>query len=143
MLRTDMPKKARAKKKLSRRELRDLDLEIRFLEGVIERDPKFIDALRVLSGDYHKRGRRPDAVRIDEYLAQLNSDDPLAHYNLACSYALAHQFSHAIMALIRAIDSGYSHFHQILRDPDLAALRKHPLFEKVLARIEAIEVKVS
>jgi hypothetical protein len=44
------------------------------------------------------------------------------------------------MVLTSAIDLGYCDFHQMLRDPDLAALRKHPLFEKVLAKIDVIEV---
>jgi tetratricopeptide (TPR) repeat protein len=137
-----MQKKIRVRRKLTRRELRNLDLEIRFLEGLVERDPKFVEALRVLSVDYNKRGRRTDAVRVDEYLAQVHPDDALAHYNLACSYALTRQFNHAVMALNRAIQLGYCDFHQLFRDTDLAALRKHPLFEKVLAKIDMLEVKV-
>lgn len=137
-----MQKKARAKKKMTRRELRDLDLEIRFLEGVIQRDPHFVEALRALSVDYGKRGRLHDAVRLDEYLTQLRPDDPLAHYNLGCHYALTRQFSHAVMSLSRAIELGYADFHHLLRDPDLAGLRKQPLFEKLLAKIDLIEVKI-
>ena len=140
--RNDMQKKARSRKKMTRRELRNLDLEIGFLEGIVDRDPKFVEALRVLSVDYNKRGRLDDAVRIDEYLAQLFPSDPLTHYNLACAYALTRQFGHAVMALSNAIERGYSDFRQMLRDPDLAGLRKHPLFEKVLAKIDLIEVRI-
>jgi hypothetical protein len=141
MKRSGMQKKARPKKKMTRRELRDLDLEISFLEGIVGRDPKFLEALRVLSADYNKRGRLEEAVRIDEYLAQLHPSDPLTHYNLGCSYALTRQFGHAVMALTNAIELGYCDFQRMLRDPDLAGLRKHALFEKVLAKIDLIEIR--
>ena len=36
------------KKKLSRREQRDLDIEIGFIERVVERDPHFVEALQIL-----------------------------------------------------------------------------------------------
>ena len=41
-----MPKKPRSK--LTRKEQRDLDIEIGFLEGVVDRDPKYVEALQVL-----------------------------------------------------------------------------------------------
>ena len=45
-----MPKKPRSR--LTRKEQRDLDVEIGFLEGVVHRDPKYVEALQVLGDNY-------------------------------------------------------------------------------------------
>ena len=47
-----MPKKVASRKSLTRQEKRDLDIEIGFLEGVVDRDPSFVDALQLLGDDY-------------------------------------------------------------------------------------------
>ena len=129
-----MPKKP--VKKLSRRELRDLDVEISFLNGVVRRDPDFVEALQVLGDAYTKRGRFDAGLEVDEQLSRLCPDDPMVLYNLACSYALTKRHEPAADALLRAIDVGYKDFKWLLKDPDLASLRKHPSFEKILAKIK-------
>src|SRR6266478_4419177 len=81
--------------KLTRQQERDLDIEIRFIEGVVCRAPEFIEALQILGDDYTRRGRFADGLKLDEQLARLRPDDALVHYNLACSYSLAEQFAAA------------------------------------------------
>lgn len=129
-----MPKKPT--KKLSRRELRNLDVEISFLNGVVRRDPDFVEALQVLGDAYTKRGRFDAGLEVDEQLSKLCPNDPMVLYNLACSYALTKRHEPAADALLRAIDVGYSDFKWLLKDPDLASLRKHPAFDKILAKIK-------
>ena len=46
-----------ANNKLSSREQRDLDIEIQFLEGVVRRDQRYVEALQLLGDDYTRRGR--------------------------------------------------------------------------------------
>jgi tetratricopeptide (TPR) repeat protein len=87
-----MPKKINSpRKKLTRQELRDLDLEILFLEGSFRRDPAYIEALQILGDDYTRRGRFAEGLKIDERLSRLRPDDAVVHYNLACSYSLTEQ----------------------------------------------------
>lgn len=117
---------------------RDLDIEIGFLEGVLRRDPQYIDALQLLGDDYTKRGRLSDGLRIDQQLTQLRPEDPLAHYNLACSYALTEQWQQAVETLHRALDTGYRDFAWLRRDPDLKNLRRHPLYRTVRARVRLL-----
>src|SRR5213594_62211 len=81
--------------KLTREQERDLDIEIRFIEGVVRRAPEFIEALQILGDDYTRRGRFADGLKLDEQLARLRPDDALVHYNLACSYSLTGQFASA------------------------------------------------
>src|ERR1043165_7077740 len=64
-----MPKKAPVRKKLNRQEKRDLDIEIGFLEGLVKRDPGYVDALQILGDDYTKRGKFTLGLKIDQRLA--------------------------------------------------------------------------
>ena len=130
------------RKKLSRREQRDLDIEIEFLEGLVRREPKYVEALQLLAGDYTQRGRFEDGLRIDQRLSRLCPNDPMVLYNLACSYALTGKIERAAATLERAIDRGYRDFRWLRRDPDLAALRTHPLYRKIQQKMRAMKVKV-
>jgi len=133
-----MPKKTAARKKLSRQEQRNLDIEIGFLEGLVKRDPEFVDALLILGDDYTRRGRWSDGLKIDEQLIRLRPEDPLAHYNFACSCSLTERYDLAAAALDQAINLGYRDFHWLTRDPDLRNLRKHPLFRPIQAKVKKL-----
>ena len=67
----------------------DLDFEISFLEGVLKHRPNYIDALAPLAEAYTRRGFFEKGLEIDKRLAFLCQDDPVVHYNLACSYVLS------------------------------------------------------
>ena len=127
---------------MTREQERSLDIEIGFLEGVVRRDPGYIDALQILGDNYTRRGRFEDGLKVDEQLVHLRPGDALVHYNLACSYSLTEQFESAAVALNRALDLGYRDFKWLSKDPDLAKLRKHPLYKKIRARIKAMEIKI-
>lgn len=128
---------------MSRQEQRDLDIEIQFLEGIVRRDPTYTEALQVLGDDYTRRGRFAEGLEVDLQLARLNPRDALAHYNLACSYVLTERFEDAVQALDRAIDLGYRNFSWLARDPDLAALRRHPLYRRIRAKVRSLRAKVA
>jgi hypothetical protein len=123
-------------KKMSREEKRNLDVEISFIEGVVQKDPQYVEALQILGDDYTKRGRFTDGLKIDEQLAQLRPLDATVLYNLACSYSLTDQVEHAFAALHRALTAGYDDFKWMAQDPDLESLRKHPLYQGVRAKIK-------
>ena len=143
-----MPKKSAATApppnsvKLSPQQRRDLDIEIGFLEGVIRRDPQYLEALQVLGDDYTQRGRFDDGLKVDQRLTQIRPDDPMAHYNLACSYSLTAQCERAAAVLDVAIELGYRDFKHMRRDPDLKNLRQHPLYRKIRARVREILLRV-
>ena len=137
-----MPKKASARKRLTLREQRDLDIEINFMEGVIKRAPKYVEALQVLGDAYTRRGKFVDGLKIDEQLSALRPGDPTVLYNLACSYSLTRRYEDGIAALSRAIDCGYNDFKWLLKDPDLASLRQHSLFKSIQEKIRRVKIKV-
>jgi tetratricopeptide (TPR) repeat protein len=135
-----MPKTPR--KKLTRKEQRDLDVEIGFLEGIVQRDPKYVEALQVLGDNYTRRGKFTEGMQVDEKLSTLLPNDPTVLYNLACSYALTRRLQQAAAALLRALDYGYSDFKWLLKDPDLQNLRDHDLFKGIRARIRSGKVRI-
>lgn len=137
-----MPKKtSNPRRKPTLQEMRDLDVEILFMEGLTKRDPGHIEALQILGDDYTRRDRFQDGLRIDERLSRLRPRDPMVHYNLACSYSLTQQCNLAAEALNTAINLGYDDFEWMARDPDLKALREHAAFKKVRVKVRCLPVK--
>lgn len=127
--------------KLSKQQQRDLDIEITFMEGVVRRDPTYIDALQILGDDYTRRGRFVAGLQVDEQLVRLRPTEPITHYNLACSYSLTGRIEEAIQSLERSIDLGYRDFNWMSRDPDLAEVRRHPTYLKLRARVRKLKAK--
>ena len=66
------------------------------MEGIVRRDPDYVDALQLLGDHYTQRGRFPEGLKVDERLARLEPRNPLVFYNLACSYSLTEQFDRAV-----------------------------------------------
>jgi tetratricopeptide (TPR) repeat protein len=137
-----MPKKTPARKKLTRHELRDLDIEIRFMEGVVRRDPQYVEALQILGDDYTRRGRYGDGLKIDECLANLRPNDSLVLYNLACSYSLTDRIDEALESLEQALSKGYRDFKWLAEDPDLQNVRNHPRYQRIRAKLRTMQIKV-
>ena len=135
-----MPEKTGAKKKtLSREEQRELDIKIGFMEGVVKRDPGYVEALQILGDDYTRRGKFVSGLKVDEQLSQLRPADPLVQYNLACSYSLTGNFNQALAALERALNLGYRDFNWLSQDPDLSDLRMHPLYKNIRAKVRQMK----
>ena len=137
-----MPVNSNARKKLSRAGQRDLDTRIEFMEGLVRRDPDYADALQLLGDHYTQRGRYADGLKVDEHISRLEPRDPLAFYNLACSYSLTGQFDRAAAALQKALQLGYRDFKWLARDPDLRELRQLPIYRDIQNKIRRMKVKV-
>jgi tetratricopeptide (TPR) repeat protein len=139
-----MPQKSSVRsKKLTRKELRDLDVKIAFLEGIVGRDPEYVEALQILGDHYTQRGQFEHSLKVDEQLSRLEPRNPLVFYNLACSYSLNSDFDMAAAALERALTLGYRDFKWLAKDPDLRLLRKHPLYRTIEDKIRRMKVKIS
>ena len=135
-----MPKNT-LRKKLTRQEQRDLDIEISFLEGIVRRDPEFVEALQILGDDYTRRGAVSKGLKVDERLSELRPDDPIVYYNLACSYSLSDRLELALIALDRALHLGYRDFKWMSRDPDLRKLRLSPHYKKIRAKLRLLRFR--
>ena len=118
------------------REQSQIDFEIDFLGRVLERDPFYVDALRVHGNNLAANGQFARALQIDRRLVRLVPDNSIAWYNLACSYAVLGMIEPAFSALQRSLELGYRFLKRLRRDPDLKALRRDPRFARLLQRFE-------
>ncbi len=114
-----------------------LDFEIDFFAGILERKPDYVDALRVMGNNLTLKGRYAQGLQIDKRLIQLRPGDPLAHYNLACSYALLNRPELALKTLRRAVELGYRDFRYMREDRDLESIRHDPRFRQLLREFES------
>jgi len=139
-----MPEKCSAKSKpLPRKETRELDVKISFLEGLVRRDPQYVEALQILGDHYTQRGKYDHSLRVDQQLSRLQPCNPLVFYNLACSHSLNGKFDRAAAALEKALSLGYRDFRWLARDPDLRPLRQHPLYRSIESKIRKMKVEVA
>lgn len=113
-----------------------LDFEIAFFSGILERHPNHLDVLRVHGNNLTLRGRYVEGLQIDKRLVHLRPSDALAHYNLACSFALLRKKEQALKALRQAIELGYRDFRYIREDRDLDHIRKDPRFRQLLREFD-------
>jgi tetratricopeptide (TPR) repeat protein len=119
-------------------EQNQLDFELDFFGRILERFPDYVDVLRVQGNNLTLKGRFAEGLLIDRRLVQLRPGDPLAHYNLACSYALLKKVDPAIKALRKAIELGYRDFRYMREDRDLDALRHDSRFRQLLRECEKL-----
>lgn len=139
-----MPDKSSDKsKKPNRQAVRDLDIKISFLAGLVRRDPQYIEALQILGDSYTQRGNFEHSLKVDQQLSRLEPGNPLVFYNLACSYSLNHEFDLAAAALEKALALGYRDFKWLARDPDLRQLRQHPLYRGIRDKIRKMKVRIA
>ena len=139
-----MPEKSNAKsKKLTRKEVRELDVKISFMEGIVRRDPQYVEALQILGDHYTQRGHYDHSLKVDKQLSRLEPRNPLVFYNLACSHSLNGEVDLAAVALEKALTLGYRDFTWLARDPDLLRLRKHPLYRDIEAKIRKMKVNLA
>lgn len=130
---------ARSKNRLSRAEVRGLELQVGFLQGLLKRDSGYIEALEELADLQMQLGRVEEVVGLDERLKALRPSDPEVRYNLACSLTLSRKFEQAAAELSSALELGFNDVHSLQSDPDLADLRAHPAFRPIRARLRGLK----
>ena len=113
-----------------------LDFELEFFGRILERNPSYVDVLRVQGNNLTLKGRYAEGMQIDKRLVLLRPNDPLAHYNLACSYALLKRPEQALRTLRRAVELGYRDFRYMREDRDLDSIRHDPRFRQLLREYE-------
>jgi len=119
------PEDARARSILS-------TFEVGLSRAVLESNPQDVRALEMLGQALTRAGRHDEALEADLRLAGLRPKDPVAFYNLACSYSHLENLDAAFDALHRAFDLGYRDYRHLLRDPDLENVRKDRRFKRLL-----------
>ena len=120
-----VPEDARARSILS-------TFEVGLSRAVLETNPQDVRALEMLGQALTRAGRHDEALEADLRLAGLRPKDPIAFYNLACSYSHLDNLDAAFDALHRAFDLGYRDYRHLLKDPDLENVRRDHRFKRLL-----------
>jgi tetratricopeptide (TPR) repeat protein len=122
---------------LERKQLpKSRNLEITFYEELVKTRPDFTEALTCLGNAYTKKGLFKKGLEIDLRLMQLKPDDPIVHYNLACSYSLLGEVDKSLESLKKAVLLGYDDFVYLVKDKDLEELRKDQRFNKFMEKVK-------
>lgn len=108
------------------------DFEIRLCRAAAAADPRNLRALELLGQALSRARRHPEALEVDLRVAHLRPRDPVAHYNLACTYSNLEDMDGAFDALRRAFELGYKDYPHLLRDPDLENVRRDRRFKALL-----------
>lgn len=82
-------------------------------------------------GDYER------ALKLTEAAYEIEPEDSLAIYNIACMHALLGRRELACEWLQRAVDGGFEAPTKIRKDPDLVSLRGLPAYEAALSSAQA------
>jgi len=113
--------------------------EVKFYEGLLKKRPNFISALISLADIYTRQGFYSEGLNIDRKLCVLCPDDPIVHYNFACSLSLTGKTKEALDALKKATLLGYDDFSYILRDRDLENLRNSDEFKIFFSKLKKLK----
>lgn len=112
-----------------------IEFEIDFYEGVLKEDAENPEILALLGGLYTEAGLCEKGLAVDEKLVKIKPSDPVARYNLACSYSLLKNTERALSELEKAIELGYSDYIHLRSDKDLDNIRNEARFKAVVKRL--------
>ncbi|UCD14844.1 MAG: hypothetical protein JSV34_03730 [Candidatus Omnitrophota bacterium] len=115
------------------------NFEIRFYEKLLRVRPDFVHVLFCLGDAYTQKGFYKEGLEVDKRLAKLKPEDPIVHYNLACSFSLVEDIDAALREFKKAVLLGYDDFSYIFQDADLENLRKDAAFKEFLCKIRRLE----
>jgi tetratricopeptide (TPR) repeat protein len=77
--------------------------------------------------------RYDESVAAYEKILQINPDDMIALYNIACAYSLMGDKEKALQYLARSIDAGYMDFGHMERDTDLDSIRQEQQYKEIMS----------
>ena len=86
---------------------------------------------------YLELGRLERAEREFEQVLELEPDNEVAHYNLACTYSRWGKVDPAIEHLQKAVELGFDDVSHMESDTDLDGIRHDPRYKAIIAGIEA------
>jgi hypothetical protein len=108
------------------------DFDREFFGQVLRHGDSNSDVVRRQAELLARHGDYDDACQLDQLLTERFPDDPVVHYNLACSLSMSGRLDLALAALRRAIELGYGDLGHLATDTDLDPLRDLPGFQALL-----------
>jgi predicted Zn-dependent protease len=110
------------------------DFDREFFGRILQHGDGNTDVVKRQAELLARHGNYEEARQLDQMLTERCPDDPVVHYNLACSLSMSGKLHSAVTALARAIELGYCDVAHLLTDPDLDPLRDLPSFNELIRR---------
>jgi len=134
-----MKEKVLIKSNKFRKTTKRKDFEIKFYEELLGQNPDFINVLIPLGDAYTRKGFYQEGLAVDEKLIQLLPNDPIVHYNLACSLSLVGRPNEALGKLKKAVVFGYDEFSFMSKDSDLESVRELSEFKSFFSKLKKLK----
>lgn len=109
---------------------------VEVLEKHLKWNPDDVRALHLGAGSLMVLGEVDQAKRWLRRALEIDPDDSILLYNVACNYAIMGETDDALDYLESAVANGMVNLAWISNDKDLDVLRTHPRFQSLLHRIE-------
>ena len=122
---------------MDRQSLDDIaaEFQIKLYETALALGRESLSLTVELAELYTQVGRYQDGLILDRSLVEREPDNPVFHYNLACSLSLVGQTDPAFLVLDQAIELGFRDFKLLLEDRDLKNLHADPRWKQLVSRI--------
>jgi tetratricopeptide (TPR) repeat protein len=101
---------------------------VRLVEERLDQTPDDIRALYMGANGLVALGDREQGLTWARRALELEPDEPMLLYNLACIYSLAGEAGSALECLENAVDRGFAHRDWIRRDSNLELIRAEPRY---------------
>ena len=101
---------------------------VHYLQQSAQLDPDNIHTFLALGWCYKRIDRTDLAIEAMETAVQIDSESAIAHYNLACYWALAQQVKMAVFHLSNAFDLNPEYRNFVDMESDFDAIREDPEF---------------
>lgn len=111
-----------------------LQFYIKFYENLYQYRKTDKNLINLLSNLYAQVGDLKSSTKMDQEQVQLEPDNPIAHYNLACDFSLQGKTDEAIQELQSALALGYCDYQWIRDDIDLDGIRETDQFKSILSK---------
>ena len=95
-----------------------------------------VELLAHLGDVYSRLGRLEKGLEVDQTLVRIRPQEPIFHYNLACSHSRLGNIEPALEALRIAVHLGYDNFEHLRTDEDLDNLKRDGRFHELLKQFE-------
>src|SRR5262249_17280833 len=110
---------------------------LRKVEQHLQLHPDDVRAIYLGAGALHGLGEFERAVAWADRALAMEPEEPAVLYNVACTYAVLGEVDKAIDCLDKAFQQGFGHLEWVANDPDLARLRDHPRYKRLMWELEA------
>ncbi len=110
------------------------DFQVRILEAALKGNPDSFDVLFELGNAYTQSSRYEEGLEIDRRLIRLRPDNPIVHYNLACSLSLLGEIDESLEELETCFMLGYREYNYVISDSDLENVRMDNRFAELIER---------